>query len=212
MKRRVTLLLMAMAAVLLIASGAALAAVSAKEKTAQGGEAQGKNARGSPAAKAKKDLQPNTVNCPNQPDNETCIGTSGNDHLQGGEEFDSIEGGKGDDTYDGKDGGDDLFDASKKSNDLYIIPATEFSLPAGHGGINITDRGGKSDVLDLSAYRSTDFTFSKFAPTKNDNLLELQGPGNRSIGITSFFTKNTIDSFKFSDVTLTAKQVKQKAV
>ena len=94
MKRRVTLLLMAMAAVLLMASGAALAADPAKEKTAQGSETQGKSTLGASAAKAKQAPQLNTVNCPNQPDNETCIGTSGNDLLQGGEEFDFIEGGK----------------------------------------------------------------------------------------------------------------------
>jgi hypothetical protein len=45
---------------------------------------------------------------------------------------------------------------------------------------------------------------------KSDNLLDMRGPENRSIGISSFFTRNTIDTFKFSDVTLTAKQIKQR--
>lgn len=127
------------------------------------------------------------------------------------EEFDRIEGGKGADTYDGKSGGDDLFDASRKSNDLYLIPATEFNSGA-NGGININDRGGRSDVLDFSAYSSTDFALSRFnsGGDKSENLPEMQGPGNRTIGISFFFTKNTIDKFKFSDGTLTAKQIKQK--
>jgi hypothetical protein len=91
-----------------------------------------------------------------------------------------------------------------------VIPDTEFSLPAGNGGINITDRGGSSDVLDLSAYSSTEFTLTKFVSSDGHNLLEMEGPGARGIGISDFFSKNTIDSFKFSDGTLTPKQIKKK--
>jgi Ca2+-binding RTX toxin-like protein len=214
MKKRVIVLLTVMVAMLVMASGAAIAGdltkeKAAQEKTTQEKKAQGKNAPGASAAKAEKGQQQlNTVQCPNQSDDKTCIGTEDKDLLVGGEKFERIEGGKGADTYDGKGGGDDLFDASRKSNDLYIIPAIEFDS-TGNGGININDRGGDSDVLDLSVYSSTEFTLSKFG-NKSDNLLQMQGPGKRSIGISSFFTRNTIDSFKFSDVTLTAKQIKQK--
>jgi Ca2+-binding RTX toxin-like protein len=219
MKKRVIVVLTVMVAVLVMASGAAMAGDLTKEKAAQEKttqekeakekKAQGKNALGASAAKAEKgQQQPNPVQCPNQSDDKTCIGTEGKDLLVGGEEFERIEGGKGADTYDGKGGGDDLFDASRKSNDLYIIPETEFNS-TGNGGININDRGGDSDVLDLSAYSSTEFALSKFG-NKSDNLLDMRGPENRSIGISSFFTRNTIDTFKFSDVTLTAKQIKQR--
>ena len=62
-------------------------------------------------------------------------------------------------------------------------------------------------MLDLSAYR-----FADFALSRTGSRLDMQGPGKRGIGINSFFTNNTIDTFKFSDVTLTAKQIKQKVV
>jgi hypothetical protein len=130
--------------------------------------------------------------------------------LVGGDELEHVEGKGGNDTYDTKGGGDDLFDASAKSSDTYVILATDFGLPAGHGGINTTDRGGNSDVLELSAYSSTDFALIRHYLDGGFDLLEMQGPGTRAFGITTFFSKNTIDSFKFSDTTLTAKQIKQR--
>jgi Ca2+-binding RTX toxin-like protein len=207
MKRRMILLLMVMVAALLMASGAAMAADPNQEKTTQE-EKKAKGKKSAPEASAaeaqKAPQQLNTVQCPNQPNNETCIGTDGKDLLVGTEEFENIQGGKGADTYDGKDGGDDLFDASRKSSDTYIIPETEFNS-AVRGGINVTDRGGASDVLDLSAYSSTQFALVRFG-----NLLQMEGPGERDVGISSFFNQNTIDKFKFSDTTLTAKQMKER--
>ena len=151
----------------------------------------------------------NIVQCPNQPNNETCIGTKSGDHLVGGDEFENVEGKGGPDTYDTKGGGDDLFDASRKSSDTYVIPATDFGLPAGHGGISIIDRGGSSDVLDLSAYKSTDFEMVRRDFPDGSTQLDLIGSGFRAIGVSKFFNKNTIDTFKFSDKTMTAKQIKK---
>jgi hypothetical protein len=219
MKKRVIVVLTVMVAVLIMASGVAIAGDLTKEKAAhtkttqekkaQGKTTQGTNEPGALAAKTQKGQQQlNTVQCPNQSDDETCIGTEDKDLLVGTEEFENIQGGKGADTYDGKGGGDDLFDASRKSSDTYIIPATEFNSVV-RGGINVTDRGGTSDVLDLSAYSSTDFALSKLG-NKSNNLLQMEGPGERDIGISSFFTRNTIDKFKFSDTTLTVKQMKER--
>jgi hypothetical protein len=214
MKKRLILVIAAMAAVLVMASGVALAidqakASPTKEKTTQKEE---KTTAKTPATTASKGQQQlNLIQCPNQSGSKTCIGTKKGDRLEGTGEFERIEGRGGNDTYEGKDGGDDYFDNSKESNDTYVIPDTEFSLPAGHGGINITDHSGSSDVLDLSAYSSTEFTLTR---TDFDggggNLLEMEGPGARGIGISDFFSKNTIDSFKFSDTTLTAKQMKER--
>lgn len=142
-----------------------------------------------------------TVQCPT--DGSICRGTAGNDHLVGSDgKFDEIQGGEGDDVYDGKGGSDRLFDSSTTSNDRYVLPATEFGLD-----VRITDGGGSSDVLDLSAYRTQDFGFSRDL-AGNTASLKMNGPGNRDVTVDFFFTNNTIDTFKFSDGILTADLIK----
>ena len=144
-----------------------------------------------------------TVQCPNEFNSNECIGTKGRDRLVGREnEFDSIFGRGGNDIYDGKSGGDSFFDHSRRSSDRYLVPSTDF------GDLFIEDDGGSSDVLDVSAYKSTDFTYSKSG--SDGNQLLMTGAGNRDIRLFDFFKKNTIDSFKFSDGTLTPKQIKKK--
>jgi hypothetical protein len=148
----------------------------------------------------------NTVQCPNQPDGITCNGTPGKDRLVGRDNaFDSLNGGEGGNIYDGKGGTDDWIDSSTTSNDRYLIPSTDFSqLPPDGRQLFIRDDGGSSDVLDLSAYRSDDFFGSRSA----DDLI-LDGPGKRDIDIGTFFTTNSIDTFKFSDRTITADEIKK---
>jgi hypothetical protein len=144
-----------------------------------------------------------TVQCPTDTSGLDCFGTKGRDKLVGRENvFDRLFGKDGSDIYDGKSGGDSFFDHSKNSSDRYLVPSTDF------GDLFIEDDGGSSDVLDVSAYKSTDFTYSKFG--SDGNQLLMTGAGNREIHLFDFFKKNTIDSFKFSDSTLAPKQVKKK--
>ena len=143
------------------------------------------------------------MQCPTESNGAECNGTQGRDKLIGREnEFDQIFGRDGNDIYDGKSGADSFFDHSKKSSDRYLVPSTDF------GDLFIEDDGGSSDVLDVSAYKSTDFTYTKFG--SDDNQLLMTGAGNRDIRLFDFFKKNTIDSFKFSDGILTPKQIKKK--
>lgn len=171
-------------------------------------------ALGAPDAEAKKKHRKkhrppvsvptlNVLQCPTESDGVTCLGTTAGDHLVGRDgALDKIQGGEGDDLYDGKGGSDGLVDRSKTSNDRYLLPSTEFG-----SGVRITDDGGSSDVLDLSAYRTQDFSFSR-SPNTSGIDLKMDGPGNRDIVIDFFFTNDTIDAFKFSDGTLTAEFIK----
>jgi hypothetical protein len=142
----------------------------------------------------------NTVHCPNQSNNTDCVGTARADRLVGTDAFDSILGGEGNDIYVGKGGSDRLSDHSTTSNDRYVLPATEFGPET-----RITDGGGSSDILDLSAYCTQDFGFSRGL---DGHSLKMNGPGNRDITVAFFFTNNTIDTFQFSDGTLTADFIK----
>jgi Ca2+-binding RTX toxin-like protein len=172
-----------------------------------------------PMVEAKKrhpDL--NKVRCPNSTsDNVGCDGTRRNDYLIGGPASrspygatDYIYGEEGDDVYKGGNGADVLTDNSTKSNDRYLFPSTEFSLPGpiSLGFATIQDFGGSADVLNLSSYKSTDFAWSHFYG--NTRTLHLDGPGARDINVYDFFTTNSIDSFKFSDRTITADEVKKE--
>ena len=75
------------------------------------------------------------------------------------------------------------------------------------------DDGGNKDVLDLGRfYRSSDFALSK-----GYTNLYMDGPGNNDISIEGFFTTgsgsaDSVDKFKFSDKTLSARQVKEMIV
>ena len=132
----------------------------------------------------------NLVQCPTEANNVDCLGTSSGDRLVGRDDAsDLIFGGEGNDVYDGKGGGDTWADSSATSNDAYLIPATEFSRPGDDGQLTVFDAGGSSDVLDLRAYRSTDFALSKLG----DTSLFMDGPGARDIQIEQFLTTNSID-------------------
>ena len=170
-----------------------------------------------PMAEAKKRHHAlNKVRCPNSTSNNVgCDGTRGNDYLIGGPASrspygatDYIYGWEGDDVYKGGNGGDVLTDNSTKSNDRYLFPSTEFSLPGpiSLGFTSIQDFGGSADVINLSSYKSTDFTWSHFSG--NTRTLHLDGPGARDINVYDFFTTNSIDTFKFSDRTITADEIK----
>lgn len=171
-----------------------------------------------PVAEARKRHHAlHKVQCPNSTsDNLTCDGTRGNDYLIGGPASrspygatDYIYGGEGDDVYKGGNGADVLTDDSTKSNDRYLFPSTEFSLPGPItlGFASIQDFGGSADVLNLSSYKSTDFALSHFYG--NTRTLHLDGPGARDINVYDFFTTNSIDTFKFSDRTITADEIKK---
>ena len=146
----------------------------------------------------------NVVQCPTGGSSaDECVGTNARDALIGRAAYDLIRGGEGNDAYNGKGGCDAWDDASLTSSDHYLVSVEDF-CNNGISFLSIQDDGGSNDTLDLSRYyASTDFQFSE-----GFNLLYMDGPGVNDIGILNFFTTNSIDTFKFSDKTLTAKQVK----
>jgi len=151
----------------------------------------------------------NVVQCPTGGSSTECVGTSARDALIGRDgTYDNIKGGEANDTYNGKGGCDALEDASLTSSDRYLVSVKDF-CNVGISSLSIQDNGGNSDTLDLSSfYKSTDFQFSK-----GFTNLHMDGPGVNDIDILNFFTTDSsvtdsIESFKFSDKTLTAQQVK----
>lgn len=169
-----------------------------------------------PMAEAKKRHALNKVQCPTETyDNYTCEGTRGKDRLVGGPAsrspygaHDQMYGKGGDDVYQGGDGPDVFTDESLTSNDRYVFPSTEFSFSSNSSFTYawIRDWGGSADVLDLRAYRYDDFDRRNWLSRD----LYLEGDGARDILIDGFFVSNTIDSFKFSDRTVTAADIKKE--
>ena len=152
----------------------------------------------------EKKLKINVVQCPTGGSSTECLGTSAGDALIGRDgTYDNIKGVQGDDIYNGKGGCDALNDASSTSSDYYLVSVEEFCA-VGISSLSIQDDGGGKDVLDLSRfYESSDFAFSEAYIH-----LDMDGPGVNNITIYNFFTTDSINVFKFSDKTLTAKQVK----
>lgn len=96
-----------------------------------------------------------------------------------------------------------MYDASSTGGDLYLVSVQDF-CNVGISSLSIQDGGGEKDILDLSRfYESSDFTFSQA-----HIHLNMDGPGVNNISIYNFFTRDSIDVFKFSDKTLTAKGVR----
>lgn len=149
----------------------------------------------------------NVVQCPTGGSSFLCVGTAAGDALIGRTEYDQIQGGEGDDTYDGKGGCDALEDASPTSSDRYLVSVQSF-CDVGISSLSVQDNGGNKDVFDLGGqYRSSDFVFSR-----GYTNLHLDGPGLNDIDINDFFatgsgTADSIDTFRFSDKTITARQV-----
>jgi CSLREA domain-containing protein len=151
----------------------------------------------------------NVVMCPTGGSSNQCVGTNARDALVGRDnDFDHIQGAEGDDIYNGKGSCDALDDTSLTSTDRYLITAVHF-CNVGISSLSIQDDGGSGDVLDLSRfYKSTDFQFSQ-----GFTNLHMDGPGVNNIDVLDFFTPssgatNSVNVFKFSDKTLTAKQVR----
>ena len=152
----------------------------------------------------------NVVQCPTggtSPDD--CVGTNARDALIGRDgAFDHIQGEEGNDAYNGKGSCDSLDDSSVTSTDRYVVTVVDF-CNVGISSLSIQDDGGNSDVLDLSRfYASTDFVYE----IGFTNLI-MDGPGVNNIDVLDFFTPSgaptdSIDTFKFSDKTLTAQQVR----
>lgn len=145
----------------------------------------------------------NVVQCPTQSDGLICIGTASNDYLVGRDASDHLYGEEGNDVYDGKGGSDLWYDNSTTSSDYYLLSVQDF------GNLLIQDDGGNSDTLDLSRFHNSyDFSYSRLG----DNLF-MDGLGTTNdVTIYSFFSSNSVDSFKFSDGTFTAQQVKDRVV
>jgi CSLREA domain-containing protein len=152
----------------------------------------------------EKKLRINVVQCPTGGSSTECVGTSAGDARIGRDDtYDNIKGAQGNDTYNGKGGCDALYDAGPTSSDLYLVTVEEF-CNVGISALSIQDDGGEKDILDLSRfYESSDFAFSEAFIHLN-----MDGPGVNDITINNFFATDSIDVFRFSDKTLTAKQVK----
>jgi CSLREA domain-containing protein len=157
--------------------------------------------------------QISVVVCPTGGSDTQCVGTSTGEALVGRDNvYDAIQGGGGDDAYNGKGSCDSLNDASRRSSDRYLITVPEF-CNVGISILSIRDAGGAGDVLDLSRfYASTDFAFEI-----GYTSLLMNGPGVNNVEIRDFFTPDakatdSMDVFKFSDRTLTARQVRNMVV
>jgi hypothetical protein len=114
---------------------------------------------------------------------------------------------EGNDTYYGKSGCDALQDTSLMSSDRYLVSVEGF-CNVGISTLEIQHNGGKNDVLDLNGfYGSSDFVFSRGYIN-----LPLDGPGANDINVEFFTTgagtADSVDTFRFSDKTLKARQVK----
>jgi hypothetical protein len=155
----------------------------------------------------------NVVQCPTGGSSFLCAGTSAEDALIGRDGTnDWIQGGEGNDTYDGKGGCDLLQDTSLTSSDHYLVSVKDF-CNIGISTLEIQDNGGNKDVLDLSGYyRSSDFVFSR-----GYTNLHLDGPGVNDVDVDNFFpavsdTADSVEAFKFSDKTLTARQIRAMSI
>jgi hypothetical protein len=210
-----TLLATALAAIVLALSalaGPAESATTAQVVTRTAGTNDGAN-EAAIHAKAlggfERKQRLNVVQCPTGGSSFLCLGTGGGDALIGRDgTYDWIQGGEGDDAYDGKGGCDALQDTSLTSSDRYLVSVEDF-CNIGISWLSIQDDGGNKDVLDLGGfYRSSNFVFSKGYIN-----LYLDGPGVNDISVDNFFTTgsdmgDSIETFKFSDKTLTARQVR----
>jgi hypothetical protein len=169
-----------------------------------------------PTAEAKKKRPAyNLVRCPNKTyDNYTCEGTAGKDRLVGGPAertpygaHDQMYGKGGGDVYQGGNGRDVFTDRSATSNDRYVLPSTEFSFDSATSFAYtwVKDSGGSADVLVLKSYR-----YDQFDRRKWFEDLYLEGEGARDILVEDFFAYDTIDTFEFSDRTVTAAEIKRE--
>jgi hypothetical protein len=201
-------LLLATLLALLLSAAPANAAVTPDEAFARDHNSSGIAGNGS----ERKQLL-NVVYCPTGGSDVLCVGTGGADALIGRDStYDWMRAGEGNDTYDGKGGCDALQDASPKSSDRYLVSVQNF-CNTGISWLSIQDDGGNKDAMDLSShYRSSDFVVSK-----GYTNLYLDGPGVNDISVDNFFTidggaRDSIETFKFSDKTLTARQVRDMIV
>ena len=118
--------------------------------------------------------------------NDHVLGLKGNDTILGGKGNDTLDGGKGNDKLDGGVGNDTL--KGGKGNDTLIANAGNDTLDGGKG----------NDTAEIAG------NFADAVITKNGNVFTIEIDG-RTI------TAKNIESFKFSDRTLTADQLENDA-
>lgn len=141
-----------------------------------------------------------------------CTGTPGNDLLIGTGEFERINGGEGNDIYDGRNGEDVWFDESAASNDSYQVGSAFQASAAGAGNkfepFDVLDNGG-SDTVDLRPFNSDDIEVSE----PFDGQLGIRVAINEDrTGFVSILghlenEQNRVESFRFSDRTLSAEEI-----
>ena len=187
------------------------AAVTSDEASAWDHNPSGQHAKGFGGSERK--LRLNVVQCPTGGSSFLCVGTGAGDVMVGRDGiYDWMQGSEGNDTYDGKGGCDALQDTSLTSSDRYLVSVKDF-CNIGISTLEIQDDGGKNDVLDLGGfYESSDFVFSR-----GYTNLHLDGPGVNDIDVDDFFTTgagtaDSVDTFRFSDKTLTARQIKEMGI
>ncbi|CAA6816060.1 MAG: Alkaline phosphatase (EC [uncultured Thiotrichaceae bacterium] len=144
--------------------------------------------------------------------NDTLIGNKGNDRLNGGNGKDTLRGGQGNDTLLGGNGNDKLRGGAGNDQlnggtgaDNLRGNAGDDTLIGGRGndvfmddeGVNIIKGGNGRDTLRLSkAVADYSITFDKNTFVFKDNL------GNQN-------TANNVERFVFSDIHLSATQLKK---
>jgi hypothetical protein len=149
-----------------------------------------------PVAEAKKEKKKkfNTVQCANV--GFDCRGTDRRDRLVGTDSDDSLISLGSGDVLKGN-GGDDTLQGGT-GDDTYTGYKGDF------GSDLIFDSGSGSDVLDLSSFRSEDFSIVSVV---GDTDLFLFGPGDNEIEIDGQFGTRRIEKIKFADKTLKASQL-----
>jgi Ca2+-binding RTX toxin-like protein len=83
---------------------------------------------------------------------DRMYGDHGDDRMYGGPGYDTMYGGAHNDVYDGGQNSDRMVDGDKYSHDTYfgfVLPLL-IESSAGYGNDTVSDYGGSSDILDLS--------------------------------------------------------------
>lgn len=149
-----------------------------------------------PVAEAKKEKKKkfNTVQCANV--GFDCRGTDRRDRLVGTDSDDSLISLGSGDVLKGN-GGDDTLQGGA-GDDTYTGYKGDF------GSDLIFDAGNGSDLLDLSSFRSEDFSI---VSVDGDTDLFLFGPGDNEIEIDGQFGTRKIEKIEFADKTIKASQL-----
>lgn len=156
--------------------------------------------------------QVNELTLQDSSENKTLIGWNINDSLKGGSGNDAIYGRSGNDTLDGGSGGDDLL-VGGVGNDTYLYTTGDGNdaVAEWSGGLSgdWNNIGGLDQIQFIGQARS-DVSFAKGVANTGSDLLVTINATKEVLTVSSAFatdTRTNIESFKFTDITLTLAQI-----